>query len=479
VSAEPFTLQHFREWVLRLELDNGEPWRLEPFQEAFVEDLFTGKPVSWLVIPQGNGKTTLVGGLALYHIAYTRFASLAVAAATRDQAMVLYGQAVGFVVRSGLEGTFRCLSGYRRILCKEMNSTMQVFSADANTGDGIIPTGCIVDELHRHKDLELYRTWRGKLKKRRGQLIVISTAGEPGGEFEEQRERMRQMADELEREETFTRARGASFVLHDWSVPEDGDADDLELVAKANPLSAVTVSVLREERESPDWNLQHWRRLTCNLPTRSELAAITEDEWFSAQVDDEIPEGEPVDVGIDFGWKADTTAIQPLWCRDADYRLFDQGVTLVPPQNGNSLHPDQIKHAVVKIHARNPIRRFVIDISNAYDIAAWIEDEFSSAELIDRGQSNKFHCEDYERFMEALRQGWLHHTGDQLLTRHVLNAVARPATYGDLRFDRPSLSRQDAVKQKQRVIDRLTAAAMVHTSAAVDLKQGEASFTFV
>ena len=33
--------------------------------------------------------------------------------------------------------------------------------------------------------MRLYRTWRGKLDKRGGQIVVISTAGEPGGEFEE------------------------------------------------------------------------------------------------------------------------------------------------------------------------------------------------------------------------------------------------------------------------------------------------------
>ena len=99
---------------------------------------------------------------------------------------------------------------------------------------------------------------------------------------------------------------------------------------------------------NPDWNLGHWRRLTCNLPTRSELAAITESEWFGAEVDDEIPEGEPVSVGIDIGWKHDTTGIQPLWCRDSEYRLLDQGVTLIPPRDGNSLHPDMIKSALYK-----------------------------------------------------------------------------------------------------------------------------------
>jgi phage terminase large subunit-like protein len=289
------------------------------------------------------------------------------------------------------------------------------------------------------------------------------------------RDEFRRQGDAV-REETFTRsAKEDLSVIHDWAVPEDGDVDDLDLVARANPFSAMDVEALREERESPSWEFGHWRRFSCNLPTRSEFAAITEAEWFGAEVDDEIPEGEQLDVGVDVGWKYDTTGIQPLWIRDSSYRLFDRGVTLTPPKDGDSLHPDAIKHALVEINARNPIRRVVMDVSNALDVAAWIEDEFA-CELVDRGQTNKFHCEDYERFMEALRQGWLKHSGDEGLTRHVLNAIARPATYGDLRFDRPSSSRTNQAKQDLRVIDRLTAAAMVHTSAAVDLKQGDASF---
>jgi phage terminase large subunit-like protein len=55
---------------------------------------------------------------------------------------------------------------------------LQVFAADDRTGDGIIPGGiALVDELHRHRDLRLYRVWVGKLVKRGAQIVTISTAG--------------------------------------------------------------------------------------------------------------------------------------------------------------------------------------------------------------------------------------------------------------------------------------------------------------
>ncbi len=44
--SQPFTLPHFRAWAAKLELDNGEPWILEPFQEQFADDFFKGFRIS-------------------------------------------------------------------------------------------------------------------------------------------------------------------------------------------------------------------------------------------------------------------------------------------------------------------------------------------------------------------------------------------------------------------------------------------------
>src|SRR6188768_4352119 len=99
-AGDPFTLEHFRDWASELILDSGEPWRLEPFQEAFIADVFAGYPECWLVVPEGNGKTTLVAGLALYHCEFRLMASVPVAASSREQAEIMYRQAEGFVLRS-------------------------------------------------------------------------------------------------------------------------------------------------------------------------------------------------------------------------------------------------------------------------------------------------------------------------------------------------------------------------------------------
>ena len=94
----------------------------------------------------------------------------------------------GIRLRAERKVAFKTLEGYRRIRFDAQNSRIQVFAADDRGGDGIIPGGyAFLDELHRHKNLSLYRTWQGKLWKRQAQLIVISTAGEAGSEFEDER----------------------------------------------------------------------------------------------------------------------------------------------------------------------------------------------------------------------------------------------------------------------------------------------------
>ena len=97
-ALRPFTLEHFEAYASNLVLDSGAPWRLEDFQREVVADVFAGAPEVWMVVPEGNGKTTLMGGLALYFADYTPSAAVLLAAASRDQCGLLLGQAAGFVV---------------------------------------------------------------------------------------------------------------------------------------------------------------------------------------------------------------------------------------------------------------------------------------------------------------------------------------------------------------------------------------------
>jgi hypothetical protein len=187
---------------------------------------------------------------------------------------------------------------------------------------------------------------------------------------------------------------------------------------------------------------------------------VTDKEWDDAQVEATIPLGAAVEVGMDVAFKWDTTAIAPLWAGPA-YRLLGAPKVLVPPRDGSSLHPDEIKNALMELAADYQVETVVMDMHRAEDIAAWVEDTLGVT-VIDHAQGQtRTHVQDYEAFMEGLRNGTVKHTGDHDLRAHVLNAIARRLPGGDYRFDRPSQVRGNARAQDRRVIDALTAAAMV------------------
>ena len=449
-------------------LDTGEYWAAEDFQLEIAEDLFSGVPEVWVVIPEGNAKTTLMSGLGLYHGDFTPTAEVLLAAASRDQAGLLFSQAAGFVSRSpGFSNRFRVFEGYRRVKCLNSGGRLQVMAADDRTGDGVIPTLALIDEPHRARSLALVRTWRGKLQKRDGQLGLLSTAGEPGTEFEDARARMLGEAPDVRVDGFHIRAATEDAILHDFSVPAGEDVSDMAVVKKANPLSAITVETLEKKRRSKLMTDAHWRRFVCNQPVRDMDTAVTPVEWAEQSRNKNLKKGTPVWLGVDFGWKHDTTAIVPLHVKSFEDRRFGRPAILTPPRDGSFLEPALVKQAFRDMFDRYQVQGVVMDPDRAAEIATWIRDELGVEPAI-HGQGVEM-FDAYEQFMEALRNKWLWHPGDSEFTEHVLNAVAKISPDGKTRFDRPSSSRSQQ-GQRRRVIDALIAAAMVNRAATATQK---------
>ena len=467
----PFTVEHFEHWIeeCELQLDSGEDWVLEDFQRMVVEDVLSPVREVWVIIPEGNTKTTLFAGIALYCADHTRRPWIPIGAASRDQAEIMFGQSAVFVEGSApLKKRFRVYEGYRRIKhLVNLGRGIRVYAADTKTGDGVIPTHAFVDELHRHDDLKLYRLWKGKLGKRGGVIRTISTAGEPGTEFEETRELIKARTVTHERDGCHLRAVGKSLVYHEWMVPDPKRARDLELVKEANPFSGITLEYLEEKLASETLDFgEDWLRLTCNIAARSSFAAVPEADWDACQSEERIPEGVPVALGVDSAWLLDCFAIVPFWAKSAEERFFGDPEILTPPRDGSMLDDEEVHAAFERIHARNPIEVVIMDTSKAKDTAQWLEREFQVT-LIDRSQANTYQAQDYKSFMEALGKKWFRHTGQREFRRHVLNAIARRLPGEEMRFDRPSQSRNvRSGRQERRVIDALTAAAMVHNEVA-------------
>jgi len=493
-APNPFTVDHYRAYARLSVLDNGAFFDPQDFQLFLVDDLFEGIAQNWWILPEGNGKTTFLGHLGLYFGDYTPTAMIPIAASSREQAEIMYRQAEGFVLRTpGMRDRFKCQEGYRRIKCLRTGGRLQVFAADDRTGDGIIPGGvALVDELHRHRDLRLYRTWVGKLNKRDAQIVTISTAGEPGSEFEQTRSLIKRTADHVESFDggCHVRARSENIVLHDFTVPSVKLAEDMEVVARANPRDAITADVLRKKRDSPTMTREHWLRFVCNIATLLGGSAVLPEVWDALEErDPQYSDGAWRTQFLDLGWKIDTTAGGVLIWESSSRRIVTGVQVIAPPVDESDvvagilrrqidygadrvvLDPSAGAEQMVQLLEKgtHPLQTDD-DLRAEYGLPPLAETDVGELEFIAHSQDNAPMSQAAQRTDEAIRNRWFVHDGDRQLRAHVLNAVARSLGDAKWKFDRPAEAKGE--RRKDYPIDALTGLLMGNNVAVDEADEG-------
>lgn len=425
----PAQLEFFEGFCRRLSLEDGSPFELYPEQRVMLADYFGGAQESLILIPKKNGKTTLLAALGLFHLTVTDDAACFIGASSRDQAAILYQQARGFVGRSKwLQKHVVVRGGSYEIRSARDAGTLRVLAADANTADGVIPTLALVDELHRHKNSDLYAVFRDGLGPRQGQMITISTAGD---DEQSPLGRLREAAHKLDgqvREGAYRYARKDGFALHEWALDPDDDRDDLELVLTANPAPWQTVETLRARKESPSTRSWEWARFACGVWIFGEESAISEKEWRAcADPDSFIADGTAgVMVGIDLGWKWDTTAIVPV-LKDGGRFTVHPPTIVVPPRDGTSTAMEEIWGPIEAMASRWPEVTFVLDPeAGGEQLAQRIDNELPNAVVATHSQKASPMALAAQRLSDLIAEGKISHPDDPEMTAQVLAAAARP-----------------------------------------------------
>lgn len=440
-----------------LTAEDGRPFTLEPFQREILADFFAGASELVVLIPKKNGKSTLLGALALFHLLSVPFAEVIVVAASRDQASILLRQVTGFVRRS--EALRRRVKvKQREVVHEELGGRIRVLASDSDTVDGQLPTLALVDELHRHRSAELYGILRDGLGPRDGRLVAISTAGDdeasPLGRLRAQAHAM----PGLTRDGAHRYVTDGTFAFHEWALDSSDDLDDLAVAVTANPASWVDEAELRRRRTASMRPWQ-WRRFTCGVWSHGEDAAISDREWRAcARADVEIPAGvQGVVVGIDLGWKFDATALVPCWRPDGeDVVTVGRPVILVPPGDGTSLQVEDVFAPLEQMAERWPSVTFVLDpLAGGEHLAQRLDAELAGVTVATHSQGHTAMCLASMRLSEAVSAGRVAHPDDPDLNAHVLAAAVR--TVGEQwRFGK--------ARGQVAPIDAVVALAMAHST---------------
>ena len=431
--AEPSELDLFAAFCRQaLTVETGEPLELHDFQRRMLTDLFDGVRETLILIPKKNGKSTLLGALALYHLCTTPDAECVIAAASRDQAGIMLRQAQGFIRRSSsLQARLKVKQ--REIVHTKHGGRIRVLASDVDTADGVIPTLALVDELHRHRSSDLYGVFRDGLGPRDGQMVTISTAGD---DSESPLGKLRTLAHSqpgIVKDGAYRYVKTPGFAMHEWALDPEDDRDDLQLVKLANPAPWQTPEALQERHDSPSMAAWQWARFACGVWLAGEESAISDKEWRACSSSGTaIPRGaKGVHVGIDLGWKWDTTAIVPVWRPDGvDTFHVHTPVIVVPPHDGTATAEEDIWAPIETLADLWPQITFVLDPNAGGEQLAQRIDRDLSARVVTHSQMATPMALAAQRLSELIATGKLQHPDDETLNAHVLAAAARPVGEG-------------------------------------------------
>jgi phage terminase large subunit-like protein len=432
VRHETDALDAFARFCAALTLEQGGPMLLFPEQRTMLADYFAGVVETLILLQKKNGKTTLLAALALWHLLTEPDAECLIGATSREQASILYEQAVGFVRRSPeLQARVATKRGYRELRALRDSGRIRVLAAEVDTADGVIPTLGLVDELGRAKSLGLYGIFRDGLGPRDGQMVTISTAGDhEGSPLGLMRVAARQLPmQHRDGAYLYARSDDRTFAMHEWALTVEDDIADMAVVKRANPAPWQTVELLRERHDSPSMTPWQWARFACGLWVGAEEYWLRPDDWRAAEIEGALQPGERIALGFDGSRYGDATGL--VACRLDDGLLVPLAVWEQPPGAVEWEVPsDAVDAKLAEVFETYDVVRGYFDPPLwQTQIDGWAR-EYGD-EVVVRYQTNRSRfTAATERFRTDLLAGDLRHDGDPELTRHVLNAQMRETRGG-------------------------------------------------
>lgn len=311
----------------------GEPFELQPAQAFIAGSLFGWKRadgtrrfrVAFVEMGKGNGKSPLAAAIGLYGLVADGEprAEIYAAATKRDQAQVLFRDAVAMVDQSPELRARVVKSGKNPVWNLAYLRAASFFRpiASDNAQSGPRPHMGLLDEVHEHKSPLMVEMIRAGFKWRRQPLLLMITnsGNDRTSVCWEQHEYARQVGAGLLEDDAYF---GYVCALDDGDDP----LTDESCWAKANPLlgQTVTVQYLREqvtEARGMPGKESTVRRLNFCQWTEALSPWIGAQPWMAARdadFDEERLVGRRCWGGLDLSSTTDLTAFSLLFEPTAD-----------------------------------------------------------------------------------------------------------------------------------------------------------------
>jgi phage terminase large subunit-like protein len=165
---------------------HGQPVELLPWQLKLIDAVTTqGKngfrkyPNLWVEIPRKNGKSFTLACLVVCHLFTTENPQVVMAAATREQAAILFKYLYDMIALS--PRLQQHLEAYRRVIrLKARPGEVRILASDGKSNLGLNPSLICADELLAWSETrgpELYEALSTSMAARDSQMLCITTAG--------------------------------------------------------------------------------------------------------------------------------------------------------------------------------------------------------------------------------------------------------------------------------------------------------------
>jgi hypothetical protein len=271
-----------------------------------------------LLLPRKQGKSTVAAALAIFQTLRDagKEPQTIVAAASRDQAAVIFRQIKAFILNHPeLAATLQPKQYHIDVVG---GGFIRVVASDGRLQHGSNPSCVIVDELWAHQNGDLYTALTSGSGARDEPLTVaIST---PGYDRDQILGQIYQRVIETAPDQTvqvdpyyrrIARDPENGYLLYHYGAPDDADPDDPQVWRKSNPAPWITDNYLKQQRYKPTTRLEEFRRLHLGQWVNAgEESWLPSGAWQAcAEADARLDPTLPVAVGIDIGVTHDASAV--------------------------------------------------------------------------------------------------------------------------------------------------------------------------